>query len=173
VSLTNVPRIGLMFMATTLLVSASCFGQSPTGRGLTGAGGLEVAGTYTHVLTDGSFGTPLGLNGWTASAAAPVLPLLEVTGEVGNYRKTGFSMYSFLAGPQIKVPIWRVQPFVRGLFGLSHFNGGNDFSVAAGGGLDIPWKYHLSIRAIQCDYYRIHATDMLRVGVGVTYSFSR
>jgi hypothetical protein len=82
-------------------------------------------------------------------------------------------MYSFLAGPQLKVPIWRVQPFIRGLFGLSRVNGGNDFSYAAGGGLDIPWKYHLSIRAIQCDYYRFHATDMLRVGVGVTYSFSR
>src|SRR5438270_5234423 len=165
----------LLLPAITLCISTSCFGQGPTAIAR-GGGAYEVAGTYTRVQTDGSFGAPRGLNGWTASAAGQVMPFVQLTAEVGGYRKPNFSMYSFMAGPQVKMRIWRVQPFIRGLFGLSRVTGNNEFSFAGGGGLDVPVTNHISVRALQCDYYRFyggpfHLTDMMRVGVGVKYWF--
>jgi len=116
------------------------------------------------------------MNGWTAAIAGRLFPAVQLTAEVGSYRKTGAQIHSFLAGPQLKAHVWRIQPFVRGLFGLSRAPASNEFSVAAGGGIDVPVATHISIRALQCDYYRFlggqHGkTDLLRAGIGITYSF--
>ena len=156
------------------------FAQIPTATA-PGADSYEVSGTFTHVLTDGTFGAPIGLNGWTGSASARLLRVVQVTGEVGGYRRTGLSMYSFLGGPEVKIRVWRLQPFARGIFGASRISEKlnssttNAFSMAGGGGIDVPVADHISIRALQCDYYRflgrLSKTDLLRVGVGITYSF--
>jgi hypothetical protein len=160
------------------LLSASAYAQSPAASTHGIGSGYEVSGTFTHVLTDGTFGRPLAMNGGTASISGSVLPAVQLTAEVGGYRKTGLTMYSFMAGPQIKVPVWRVQPFIRGLFGVSRISGANEFSVAAGGGIDLPITARIGLRALQCDYYRFIGgdfpkTDLLRVGIGITYSFAR
>jgi hypothetical protein len=161
-----------------LLLPNCCLGQSPAA--MTRGGELyEISGTYTHVLTDGTFDAPLGMNGWTASASTRIWPVVQITAEAGGYRKTGASIYSFMAGPQLKMRVWRIHPFVRGLFGMSRVSSSADvseFSVAGGGGIDVPFANHFSIRALQCDYYRfpggnLSKTDLLRVGVGITYSF--
>src|SRR5437868_1224769 len=122
-----------------LFLSSCALAQSPAARtGAGGSGPYELSGTYTHLVADGTFGAPLGMNGWTAGVAGRVFPTLQLTGEIGSYHKRGATIYSFLTGPQLKARVWRIQPFVRGLFGLSRASGSNEFSVAAGGGIDVP-----------------------------------
>jgi hypothetical protein len=174
-------RIGLLALAVVTM-AGSILAQSPipTARGMSSDHRYEVAATYTHVLTDGSFGY-VGLNGFTAAASAGVLPSVQVTGEVGSYSGSAASVKSFLAGPQVGFHIYRFQPFVRGLFGLSHTSlnsqsQGNAFTIAAGGGLNFLLTDRFAIRALQADYYRpmggtYRSADFLRLGFGVSYQF--
>ena len=175
-------RIGLAMLAVaTVKCSLSAQAPIPTARGISSDHRYEVAATYTHVITDASFGRSLGLNGFTASASAGVLPSVQVTGEVGSYSGSRVAVKSFLAGPQIGFHLYRFQPFVRGLFGLSHTSvnsqsQGNAFTIAAGGGLNFLLTDHFAIRALQADYYRpvggiYRSADFLRLGFGVSYQF--
>jgi len=175
-------RIGLLVLAVVTMV-CSVLGQSPipTARGMSSDHRYEVAATYTRVLTDASFGHFVRLNGFTASVSAGMLPSVLVTGEVGSYSGSKVSVKSFLAGPQVGFHIYRFQPFVRGLFGLSHTSlnsqsQGNAFTIAAGGGLNFLLTDHFAIRALQADYYRpvggiYRSADFLRLGFGVSYQF--
>jgi hypothetical protein len=137
-----------------------------------------ISATYMHVHTDSSFGRPLGLNGFAGSFSRAMWPSTRLTGEVGHYSKNQISLTSFLAGPQAGLRIWRVQPYLSVLAGLSRINQGssNEFTVAAGGGIDVPGKNHIRIRALQCDYYRLFggtypSADYLRIGFGIAYAF--
>jgi len=138
---------------------------------------FEVAGTFTHVLTDGTYVNGPTLNGWTASASAPVLPLIKATVEVGDYYGNHTSMKSFLGGPQVGLRIYRFEPFVRGLFGVSHAPGATPFTIAAGGGINMELTDHIALRLLQMDYYRLYGggakngADYLRIGFGVAYEF--
>jgi opacity protein-like surface antigen len=133
------------------------------------------------MLTDGSFGRALSLNGFTASGSANVISIGQVTAEVGGYYGKGIRLMSFLAGPQATFHIYRFQPFVRGLFGVSHttvgsVGKGNSFTIAAGGGLNFELTDQIAIRALQVDYYRPYGgpyknADFLRMGFGVNYEF--
>ena len=156
-------------------------GQGPMARGMTSYHPFEVTGTYSHMLTDGSLGGPVSLNGFTASASANIISLAQATAEVGRYSGKGVALTSFLAGPQAGFRIYRFQPFIRGLFGLSHTSissrsVGNSFTIAAGGGLSYFLTDQIAIRALQVDYYRpiggpYSSADFLRIGFGVSYEF--
>jgi hypothetical protein len=168
----NVAGLALAILLFTNASSA----QDPTVRFWATDYRHEVSATYTRVQTDGSFGHPIGLNGWTASFAEKLFPVAQVVGEVGQYSRNNISVKSFLGGPQIKTTIWRVQPFVRGLVGLTRVNGFNEFTFTPGGGIDVPVTSHFRVRALQCDYYRLiggnfRGADYLRVGFGITYGF--
>ena len=164
-----------------IFFASSVSAQTPTARGLTSYHPYEVAGTFSHVLTDGSYGSATTLNGWTASATANIISLAQVTGEVGAYYGKGVSLKSFLAGPQATFHIYRFQPFIHGLFGISHTSinsrgEGIGFTIAAGGGVNFLLTDHIAVRALQMDYYRpsggfYRDADFLRVGVGVSYQF--
>ena len=133
------------------------------------------------MATDGSLGGKVGLNGFTASLGAAVMPFVQATGEVGGYYGHGVSLTSFLGGPQVGLHIYRFQPFIRGLFGISHTSinsrgFSNSFTIAAGGGLNYPLTEQLAIRALQVDYFRPYGggysnTDFLRLGFGISYQF--
>lgn len=164
-----------------VFVACSLSAQAPTARGLTSYHPYEVAGTFSHMLTDGTFGGQVGLNGFTASGTANIISLAQVTGEVGAYYGRGISVKSLLAGPQATFHIYRFQPFIHGLFGISHtdinsHSEGNAFTIAAGGGVNFLLTDHIAVRALQMDYYKpsggfYHNSDFLRVGVGVSYQF--
>jgi hypothetical protein len=153
----------------------------PTAHGGTGDEySYLISATYMHVHTDSSFGRPLGLNGFAGSFSRAMWPSTRLTGEIGHYTKNGISLTSFLAGPQAGLRIWRIQPYLSILAGLSHINQGpsNEFTVATGGGIDVPWKNHIRIRALQCDYYRLFggrypSADYLRIGAGIAYAFGQ
>jgi hypothetical protein len=177
VSISKSTRVNIAGLALALFIFISAASaQDPTVRFWATDYRHEVSATYTRVQTDGSFGQPVGLNGWTVSFAEKLLPAAQVVGEVGQYGRNNISVKSFLGGPQVKLTIWRVQPFVRALGGLTRVNGFNEFTLAGGGGIDVPVTSHFRVRALQCDYYRLlggtyHGADYLRVGFGVTYGF--
>ena len=170
-------------LVLAVFIFISCFGvaQTPTARGGISYHPYEASATFSHMLTDGSYGNGVSLNGFTASLSAGVLPSVRATGEVGNYRSHGISLTSFLVGPQVGFHIYRFEPFVRGLFGLSHTSVtsqsyGNSFAIAAGGGLNYPLTDQFAIRALQVDYFKpmgggYKAADFLRVGFGINYEF--
>lgn len=169
-----------------LLLAAICVGQAasaqePTARAFTSYHPFEIAGTYSHMVTDASFGSSVGLNGFTVSGAANVISVAQATAEIGRCSGKGIAVTSFLAGPQAGFHIYRFQPFVRGLFGLSHTSiasrsAGNSFTITAGGGVNYLVTDQIAIRALQVDYYRpiggpYKAADFLRIGFGVAYEF--
>ena len=161
-------------------LSGWAFAQAPipAARGTGDESPYLVSVTYVHVHTDASFGRPIGLNGFAGSFSRAMWPSTRLTGEVGHYTKNGISLTSFLAGPQAGVRIWRIEPYLSVLAGLSHINvnSSNEFTVAAGGGLDVTLTNHIRIRVLQCDYYRLFggnypSADYLRVGIGIAYGF--
>ena len=176
-------RLGRPWLGVGVIAFISSFGvtQSPTARGPFSYHPYEASATFAHMATDGSFGGSVGLNGFTASVGAAVMPFVQATGEVGGYFGRGVSLTSLLGGPQVGFHIYRFQPFVRGLFGISHTSinsraFGNSFTIAAGGGLNYPLTDQLAIRALQVDYFRPYGggysgADFLRVGFGITYQF--
>jgi hypothetical protein len=78
------------------------------------------------------------------------------------------NLFTYMAGPQLRIPAHTFKPFAEVLFGgaLTNFHGNlvnassttnvnssnNAFSLAAGGGLDIKINNTLSIRPFQMDY---------------------
>jgi hypothetical protein len=78
------------------------------------------------------------------------------------------NLFTYMAGPQIRIPSHTFKPFAEFLFGgaLTHFHGSlatatsatnvntsnNAFSMAVGGGFDIKLNHTLSIRPFQMDY---------------------
>lgn len=168
-------------MVMVAFISCFCVAQSPTAKGMMSYHPYEATATFAHMATDGSYGTAVGLNGFTGSITADVMPFVRATGEIGGYYGHGVSLTSFLAGPQVGFHIYRFDPFIRGLFGISHTSinsrgFGNSFTVAAGGGLNYQFTDQIAIRALQVEYFRPYgggyrAADFLRIGFGVSYQF--
>jgi len=93
-----------------------------------------------------------------------------LTAEISYYRKDVSSRfpggalreYGLMFGPRCKVRIGRVEPFIHGLAGYTNdfANGpglantsGNEFSMKAGGGLDVPVSKHFAVRAGELNFY--------------------
>lgn len=124
-------------------------------------------------------------NGGGGGAQLNFLKILGIKAEFMGYGTTTFSrtvggvtynasanMSTYMAGPVIRIPIWRVKPFVEVLFGASHTNGyvnlnkailagggvisttptQNPFTMAAGGGVDVAISQHLAIRPGEFNY---------------------
>ena len=166
-----------LFLLASISYPYSGFAQTPTGRAFSSYHPFEVAATYTHVLTDGTYvGVPT-LNGWTASLSGPVLPLIKATVQIGDYYGRHNSMKSILGGGQFGFRVYRFEPFIRGLVGVSHTSGATPFTIAAGGGLNMGLTDHITLRLLDMDWYRLHGggatngADYLRVGFGVAYEF--
>jgi len=176
-------RVGSRYLAIAVFafISSLCLAQSPTAKGMMSYHPYEATATFARMATDGSFGNGVALNGFTGSISADVMPLLRATGEIGGYYGHGVSLTSFLAGPQVGFHIYRFDPFVRGLFGISHTSVnsnsfGNSFTIAAGGGVNYQLTDNIAIRALQLEYFRPYGggyrnADFLRVGFGVSYQF--
>ena len=170
-----------VLVTAVILLAQYVMAQSPMAKGLTSYRPYEIAGTFSHMLTDGSYGlTTRTLNGWTASGSANIFSLVQATAEVGRYSRNSVSFTSFLAGPQLGFHIYRFQPFVRGLFGISHTKvgsgSGNGFTLATGGGVNFLLTDRIAVRALQVDYFQPHgsfykAADFLRIGFGISYQF--
>jgi len=145
----------------------------------------QFSGGYTYMRADvsksfspspGQLFPPdnLNMNGWNASFAWNFSNLLGVVADVsGAYNNRWFSpegpsrnrLHNFIFGPRLTHRVSeKFQPFVHGLFGVSHaaFRPGrsssveaseNAFAMALGGGLDCKISERLSVRLAQADYF--------------------
>jgi peptidoglycan-associated lipoprotein len=97
-----------------------------------------------------------------------------------NYTANG-NMFTYLFGPVVRIPIWKIRPFGEVLFGGSNTNGyvnlenainagggsisktptQHPFTMALGGGLDIGISKHIAIRPAEFDYVLSRYTNPL------------
>jgi Outer membrane protein beta-barrel domain len=112
-----------------------------------------------------------GSTTFTKTVSAPVtLPGGGVI-PAGTYASTG-DMFTYLAGPVLRIPIPRITPFGEILFGVSNTNGyvnlqnsviagggtisrsptQHPFTMAVGGGIDLGISKRVAIRLVELDY---------------------
>lgn len=151
------------------------------------------------------------LNGWNGSLGAKVLPFLGIiadfSGHYGNETTTfvcipspfvpvssfcspdsaNVSFYTFTAGPQVSLPLGRIEPYAHALFGGAHYResgvpfprSGGSFADVLGGGIDfklIPWLgWRVQADAIQTRFFfatRLpNEQNSLRLSTGLVVHF--
>ena len=96
------------------------------------------------------------------------------------------SVFTYTVGPVLRFSVKRFQPFAEIMFGgahnniyrnifnacsaqgecinLSKFPNNNAFDFVIGGGLDLPFREHISFRLVQVDYVRTSFGNSLVVG---------
>jgi hypothetical protein len=99
-----------------------------------------------------------------------------LTAEVGANFKNDESLATAMGGLTLKARNNTVQPFVRGLLGVSRSSVGNaeyGFSFVAGGGLDVKVGDTVSLRLVQADYLQTRLfgarQDNFRLGAGIVF----
>jgi hypothetical protein len=113
-------------------------------------------------------------------------------GATGNVQG---NLFTYLFGPQIKIRVPKIQPFVHALFGGAHSNvyanafkticqpivggcafsktpGGDAFAFAFGGGVDIPIGHHMSFRPGEVDYLLTDFNNPFNNGVQNNFRYS-
>lgn len=131
-------------------------------------------------------------NGGSASFAYNLRSTYGFVGEFSGYHigdigrtSVNTDLFTYMFGPQIYFHHYRrFTPFVQDLFGVAHTNAfgtsHNSFAMAAGLGVDVPFRHHVSLRFGPVDYLLSEfpeggtsrrAQNNLRVSGGVRYRF--
>lgn len=151
----------------------------------------EVAGTYQYVRLDGQGAPSQGCQGFSGNGAVNVNRWLGIAGDFGYCKVTGLpsgtSSHSinYLFGPRVSFRNYgRVTPYVQFLLGGDHatvsatgFGSASNsaFGFTMGGGFDARLSPHVSLRAIQFEYFatRFGGTTQnnLRIQTGLVYRF--
>jgi len=151
---------------------------------------FDVFGGYSYFNGSTSGVTNrYSLNGWNGQGTYYLNHWLGATADFGGYYGSPFGLsannYSFLFGPTVRIPVAHVSPFAHVLFGADRIYesllGGSvtdtSFGMALGGGVDIPVKGGLAVRAGQFDWlYSNHFStgqNNLRVSTGVVFRFGQ
>lgn len=189
-------RIKAILLGMVLLASVSASAQradvfgvysylhfSPTIGGLSsrsfngGGGGADLY--FLKILGVKAEFTQYASTTWTRTYPTPVIVAGRGIIPAGTYT-TQSSMFTYLFGPVVRIPLPKVKPFGEVLFGGSYTdayvnltnqivaNGGTIFSptqhpftLAAGGGVDVSVSHRLSIRLAQFDYVLTRYTNPL------------
>ncbi len=163
----------------------------------------EIYGGYENLNISTNFNGSnysASLNGWATSLTGYFTDHIggtaEFSAQYGTYNSLGTDMYTTLFGPSFRTQIKGmgsrpITVFGRALFGSTSGSSGESpgifaasgtirlFTMAYGGGLDIGWKKHISIRPVQLDYmyYRepvdnieVHASGF-RYMPGIVFKF--
>lgn len=157
---------------------------------------FEVSGDYSYVRANAAnSGGGYNLNGGSASFAYNFSDRVAVVADGGLYRFGGLpsglssTMYTYLFGPRFTFrKVSHFTPFAQVLVGGGRLNassggisaGENAFSMAIGGGVDVPFSRHFSIRVIQADYLltrfngisgTAETQNNVRVSAGIIFRF--
>jgi outer membrane immunogenic protein len=164
------------------------------------SGRFEVGADYNYLRSNAPPGACgcFNMNGGDGWVGWRFTDNLAVVGQVGaqhasgiNGTSTDLTLISFLAGPRIKLRQRHLfQPFGQALFGGAHASGlltplpsgaagsANVFAFSAGGGVDLGFENHVSIRAVEVDYLYTHFANgvnqhqnNLRVSAGIFFRF--
>jgi|HubBroStandDraft_6_1064221.scaffolds.fasta_scaffold221938_2 hypothetical protein len=146
---------------------------------------VDVFGGYAYFDRAHGLGA-VNLNGWEAQGTYNFNRWLGATADFGGYYarpgpSIDFNEYTFLFGPTVSLRTPHITPFADALFGVSHLYDGafpnapshTPFTFALGGGVDVPVKGRLVIRAIQLDWIRANYAytpdNILRVSTGLVF----
>ena len=156
--------------------------------------GFEVSGNYQYVrLNPGNGASGINCQGGSGSGAGYLNSWFGVVGEFGACKVTGLPSgvssheMDYLFGPRVYFhPHGRVFPFVQALFGGDRFSGSvsgagsgssNAFATALGGGADVTLTRHVSLRALQVDYFYTHfggaSQNNFRLQSGIVWRIGR
>ncbi len=143
-------------------------------------GDLQGYGSTTRVFSNVLVVNPL-------STTPTVVPTVSVSG----------NLFTYMVGPQFRLPTHTFKPFAEILFGGAHTNtytnlikvtgstvnpNNNAFAMAVGGGFDIRVSHTISIRPFQMDYLLTrfgtsllpggnHNQNNFRYSAGVNFTF--
>jgi len=157
---------------------------------------LSAGYTYLHANAPPGGCGCFSMNGGSASVAFGLTPSLSVAADVGvthagNILNSteALTLTTYLFGPRYtqRTHVGHVLPYGQVLLGGVHSasnfifsNGGNGFSLLAGGGFDVPFKKHWGWRAVQMDYLltrvpngSTNSQNNFRVTMGLVYRFDR
>lgn len=179
--------VGMVFASSSTARAQYSSGRSPQ---------LELAGTYSFIRANAAnSGGGFNLNGGSLSLAYSVRDRFSAIADVGAYRFSGLplginsTMYTYLFGPRIMLSkSSRAMPFAQILLGGGRLNasssgiaaGENAFAIAIGGGLDVPFRSHFTVRVVQADYLMTRFANVsgspatqnnFRVSAGVVIRF--
>jgi len=126
-------------------------------------------GSFTFNLNR-YFGIKSEFVGGGASKATWTVPVGNAVFPAGASIKSSGNLFSYLFGPQIRIPSQKISPYFNFLFGGVHTSAfadaiaacqncttsaapsGNSFGMAIGGGLDLPVTHVVAIKVAQVDY---------------------
>jgi hypothetical protein len=156
---------------------------------------LAATLTYNPVLANVTTGSEFGMQGGSAQVQARVWKRLSAVADVaglhtGNVNSSGVGLDLITAtfGPRYILRRRRMVFFGQVLVGEAHgFNGvfptstsmnstGNSLALQIGGGINLPFTRHFSLRALDADWLRTqlpnattNVQNNLRLGAGVVY----
>jgi outer membrane immunogenic protein len=185
-------------IALLLVAFSGCLVSAPEAVAQS-AGSLEIGANYIYTGTNappggcGCFSLNGGA-GWVGYNFKGNLALIgEVSGsDASNIEGTtgSLTLTSFLGGLRYSRHHDRLAPFGQVLLGGAHASGeltpnssglagsDNGFAMTAGGGLDVKLSHHLSLRAVQADYFLTRFNNSLndrqnnfRIGAGIVFRF--
>jgi opacity protein-like surface antigen len=167
---------------------------------------VSVFAGYSYINQDFSLTKPSGgFSGWNAAATFKMAHYVGFVADFAGYYPgynfgcTGCGqsakIHTFLFGPQVSVPIGRITPFGRFLFGDTHlttaedgignvqtFMSNNSFTYGAGGGADVGLTHHFAVRG-QVDWLhngfqtsddqrtRAEIHNIVRISTGIVFRF--
>jgi len=162
-------------------------------------GSKDVSFEYSYIRANpATSGFPtFNANGGSASFALNPRSWYGLAGEFGDYHvgqvgsaNVDTNLMTYMFGPRFYFHHFgRITPFAQELFGGAHSNGTgfgipgsrNSFAMALGGGLDVPFKGHMSVRLGPVDYLMTDFAETagggrklqnnLRVSGGVRWRF--
>ncbi len=179
-------RKSLILFGFFFLVAASAKAQENRG--------FEIAGNYQYVrFNPGNGASGINCQGGSGSGAGYLTASFGIVGEFGACKVTGLPSgasaheMDFLFGPRVYFHAHgRLNPFVQGLFGSERFSAGatgvgsgssNAFAMALGGGADVTLTRHVSLRALQVDYFYTHfggaSQNNFRLQSGIVWRIGR
>ena len=166
-----------------LATSFSLFAQKSSDK-------LDVFGGYSYTrFNPGQGASAINQNGWESMATFRLTPTFGISADMnGSYHSENGAdnkIYTYLFGPEFKMPNEKGSVFVHGLLGFAHDNvsvdflgtslstSDNAFATALGGGYDWKASDAISIRLFQADYLitRFSSTTQnnIRLSFGLTF----
>ena len=117
--------------------------------------------------------------GWQAAVSGNVTPMFSIVGDFGGQYKDGGNAMEYLFGPRATHRTDKASVFGHALFGGTHFSdgGGNHFTMAYGGGVDVNAGDKMAVRVVQFDWMPIKnggtgggwTKNSIRLGFGVVF----
>ncbi|MFI5421942.1 MAG: outer membrane beta-barrel protein [Nitrososphaerales archaeon] len=203
----------VLLVGVALLMGSSAFAQEYSK--------WEIPVDYTYARGNGANIAPFSLNGGGGGIVYNFSRFFGIKGDLQGYGSTtrvfnnvlvvnplisntvvpqvsvNGNLFTYMAGPQLRLPTHTFKPFAEFLFGGAHTNtyanlikvtgstvnpNNNAFAMAVGGGFDIRVSKTISIRPFQMDYLLTrfgtsflpggnHNQNNFRYNAGVVFTF--